>query len=69
MNILKLILLILFAVTIRRVYLAVTGSGVAGTRTGSQSPSGDSSPDANPNGPLKDLSDQDISDADFEEIP
>jgi len=62
MNIIRLLLFVLLGLFARRVYLFVKGLGrSAGPRT--------AAPPEVPDPGLKDLTEQDISDADFEEIP
>jgi hypothetical protein len=68
MSILRLILLFVFGLLVRRVYLAFK-SATSGSRPDPNhgKPSGNSDP-GKPQA-MDDLTEQDISDADFEEIP
>jgi len=70
MNIFRLLLFFLFGLLIRRFYLSlksrvISASPGSARRPGTQDVSSPLPPDP----PLKDLTEQDISDADFEEIP
>ena len=68
MPIFRLILLFIFGLLVRRVYLSFK-SAVSGGRPDPNhgKPSGNTDPVQPP--PMDDLTEQDISDADFEEIP
>ena len=70
MNFLRLLLFVFLGLMVRRVYLSVKASlSAAGSRGGGR---GSVTPEEGPTGAnseLKDLTEQDISDADFEEIP
>ena len=70
MNIFRLLLFVLLGLFVRRLYLFVKGL-VPGSGSGSPRNSGAKRPDDAPAGEaeLKEFTEQDISDADFEEIP
>jgi hypothetical protein len=70
MNIFRLLLFFLFGLLVRRTYLSFKSriaSGPAGPAPGSGTGGGNSQP--GPGQVPPDLTEQDISDADFEEIP
>ncbi len=70
MNIFRILIFFLFGLLVRRLYLSLK-SRVISNPTGSAPGGGVNDPgSAQQSGqPLKDLTEQDISDADFEEIP
>ena len=63
MTLIRLILLVFVGFMARRLYLALKSPGRSGSRKSTTSPT----PEATAG--MKDLTDQDIDDADFEEIP
>lgn len=70
MNILRLLLFVFLGLVVRRVYLSVKASlSAAGSRGGGRGPDSPDKDPAGANSDMKDLTEQDISDADFEEIP
>ncbi len=70
MNILRLLLFVFLGLMVRRVYLSVKASlSSAGSRSGGRGPASPDEGPAGANSEMKDLTEQDISDADFEEIP
>jgi len=68
MLILRLILLFIFGLLVRRLYLAVKAVGTGGYPSPDHKKSGRKN-DPGKTKPVDDLTEQDISDADFEEIP
>lgn len=70
MSIIRFILLVFLGLMVRRMYLAVKRRGLGG-RGGSAGNTGSGQQTGNPpsDPSMQDLTEQDISDADFEEIP
>ncbi len=70
MNIFRILIFFLFGLLVRRFYLSLK-SRVVSDRSGPARDQGTDGPGSppQPDQPLKDLTEQDISDADFEEIP
>ena len=70
MNIFRILIFILFGLLVRRFYLSVK-SRVISNPSGPARKQGVNDPGSPqpPDQPMKDLTEQDISDADFEEIP
>jgi len=70
MFIIRLILIIFFVLMGRRLYIALKSSGSRGRSRSAPRPTGPATrgADQHPQG-MEDLTEQDISDADFEEIP
>jgi hypothetical protein len=70
MFIIRFILLVFLGLLGRRIYLALKSSGSRRSGQSSHRPAGPATggPQQNPQG-MEDLTEQDISDADFEEIP
>ncbi len=70
MNIFRILIFFLFGLLVRRFYLSLK-SRVVADRGGPPRNGGTDGPGSHPepDQPLKDLTEQDISDADFEEIP
>ncbi len=70
MNIFRLLIIFLFGLLVRRLYLSVKSRVISDpSGPGRKRGLDDQSSSPGPDQPMKDLTEQDISDADFEEIP
>jgi hypothetical protein len=69
MLIFRLVILALLGLLGRRIYLALKGGSPAKPGSARRGPTAGDRPEPGSGGSLKGLTDQDISDADFEEIP